>query len=109
VTRSAKIFAAIYFTACCMLVLLASLLPAGSGGSLAVFAGPWSGTAIEIVARADGRIVHAGPVSWIAVTEQTDPDFIARLYRSGAVFVASASVARACATWAGTRLEKADE
>jgi len=109
VTRSAKIFGTAYFTACCMLILVTSVLPAGKGGPVAVFASPWSGPAIEIVAKANGRIVHVGRTPWIAVTEQTDPDLIARLYRAGAGFVASAIVARACAALADVQLEKANE
>lgn len=108
-SRSAKIFGTAYFTACCLLVLVASVVPSGAGGQVAVFASPWSGPAIEIVARAEGRIVHTGRFSWIAVTEQTDPDLVGRLYRSGAGFVASALVARACAALARVPLEKAND
>ncbi|MCK7614148.1 hypothetical protein [Roseibium sediminicola] len=108
-TRAAKIFGSAYFVACCLLVLMTSVLPSGKGGPVAVFASPWSGPAVEIVAEADGRIVHAGKLSWIAVTDQSDPDLIARLYRAGAVFVASAIVAQACAAWTGASLEKAND
>jgi len=109
VTRSAKVFGSAYFAACCLLIVLVSVLPSGKGGPVAVFASPWSGPAVEIVAEADGRIVHAGNMPWIAVTEQTDPDLIARLYRSGAVFVASAIVAQACAAWTTAPLEKMND
>jgi hypothetical protein len=106
VTRSAKRFAAAYFTACCVLISLATALPSGNGGRLAVFASPFGGSAIEVIARAGGRIVHAGSTPWIAVTEQSDPDLIARLYQSGAGFVASGAVAQACAGWTGVSGEK---
>jgi len=106
VTRSAKIFAATYFLACTLVVALASVMPSGNG-PLAVFASPWGDSALEVIARAEGSIVHVGDTRWVAVTDQTDPDLVARLYRSGAGFVASTAVAQACARWVGTPLEKA--
>ncbi|GAB4528881.1 MAG: hypothetical protein Tsb0019_30780 [Roseibium sp.] len=104
-SRSAKVFAASYFLACSLVVVFASLVPSGDG-PVAVFARPWGSTALEIIARADGRIVHVGDRSWIAVTEPTDREFVSRLYQSGAGFVASTAVARACAALTGASLEK---
>lgn len=103
-SRSAKIFAVVYFAACSVLVSLASVIPAGDG-PVAVFASPWGGSPLDVIARADGRIVHVGNASWVAVTEPTDQDFIARLYRAGAGFVASTAVASACAALSGGSLE----
>jgi hypothetical protein len=105
VSRSAKIFCTVYFLACSFLVSLAVVVPSGDG-PVAVFASPWGGSALEVIARADGRIIHTGNVSWVAVTEPTDREFVARLYRSGAGFVASTAVAQACAALGGRSRER---
>lgn len=104
-SRSVKIFATAYFLACSLLVSFASLVPSGDG-PVAVFATPWGRSALEVIARADGRILHAGETPWVAVTEPTDREFVARLYQSGAGFVASTAVARACAALTGASWEK---
>ncbi|WP_208988350.1 hypothetical protein [Labrenzia sp. VG12] len=101
----ASLFATTYFLACSLLVSLATVMPSGSG-PLAVFASPWGASALEVIARAEGRIVHVGNTRWVAVTDQTDPELVARLYRSGAGFVASTVVAKACASWIGTPMER---
>jgi len=105
-SRSTRLFAAAYFAGCCTLMLLGSLLPGGSG-VVAVFAKPWGDTAMEVVARADGRIIFVRSGSWVVLTESRDRQFIDRLYRSGAGFVASSAVAAACARLTGISLEKA--
>ncbi|WP_296587551.1 hypothetical protein [Roseibium sp.] len=104
--RSARKFAAIYFLGCSLLVLGGSLLPSGNG-FVAVFAKPWGESAVEVIARAEGRIIFGQNASWVALTEASDHEFIARLYRSGAGFVASSVVAYACARVKGVSLEKA--
>ena len=104
-SRSAIIFGCAYFFACSLLVSLATVMPSGSG-PLAVFASPWGKSAVEVIARAEGRIIHAGSTRWIAVADRTDPDVVNRLYQAGAGFVASSAVAAACARWIGTPLEK---
>lgn len=106
---SAKLFGSVYFLACSAVISVAAVLPSGSGGPIAVFSSPWGDPALEVIARAEGRIVYAGGSSWVAVTDQSDPALIGRLYSSGAGFVASALVARACAGLAGTSLEKMNE
>ena len=103
-TRSAKTFAATYFLACCALVVFGSLAP-GSQGLVAVFAKPWGGNAFEVIARADGTVIPVGNRTWVALTESDDSEFIARLYQSGAGFVASSAVAQLCARWNGKSLE----
>jgi hypothetical protein len=103
---SAKIFAVIYFLGCSLLVLLGSLLPSGNG-LVAVIAKPWGDSAVEVIARANGRIIFGQNASWVALTEATDHEFVARLYQSGAGFVASSAVAYACARLKGVSLEKA--
>ncbi len=105
-SRTAKIFAAVYFLGSCMVMLLGSLLPGGDG-LVAVIAKPWGKTAIEVVAGAEGQIIFVRDGSWVALTEASDPAFIARLYQSGAGFVASSAVALACARWSGLSLENA--
>lgn len=105
-TRSVKVFASVYFLACSFLVSLAAVIPAGDG-PVAVFASPWGSSALEVVARTDGSIVHVGNGAWVAVTASSEGDFVARLYQAGAGFVASTAVARACAALSGAPLEKA--
>ncbi|MES0880484.1 hypothetical protein [Roseibium sp. SCP14] len=105
-SKSAKIFAATYFLGCCILMLLGALVP-GSNGLVAVVAKPWGKTAVEVVANAEGRIIFVRDGAWVALTEATDQEFIDRLYKSGAGFVASSAVAFACARWIGVSLERA--
>ena len=104
-SRSAKIFAGAYFLGCCFLMLLGSLTPSGSG-PVAVFAKPWGKPALEVIAGADGQIIFVRDGIWVALTDASDQQFIDRLYRAGAGFVASATVAYACASWSGVSLEK---
>ncbi|WP_209016933.1 hypothetical protein [Roseibium aggregatum] len=103
---STKAFAAAYFVGCCALMLLGSLLP-GGGGVVAVFAKPWGDTAMEVVARSEGRIIFVRSGSWVVLTESKNQQFIDRLYQSGAGFVASSAVAAACARLTGVSLENA--
>lgn len=104
-SRSAKVFAGAYFLGCCVVMLLASLTPSGKG-PVAVFAKPWGKPALEVIAGADGRIIFVRDGVWVALTESSDQQFIDRLYRAGAGFVASTAVAYACARWSGVSLEK---
>jgi|GEM_PF-1425824 len=99
-SRSAKVFAAIYFLSCCVLMLTASLVPGGKG-FVAVFSRPGGDSALEIIANAGGRIIFVRDATWVAVTEVADDEDVARLYREGAGFVASSLVARACARLTG--------
>ncbi|POF34369.1 hypothetical protein [Roseibium marinum] len=99
-TSSAKIFAAAYFLGACILMSLGVLLPGGKG-LVAVFAKPGGLTAAEVIARADGPVIFVRDGSWVALTESEDHEFIARLYRAGAGFVASSAVAQVCARWNG--------
>ena len=90
-----KRFVAAYFSAACLVMILAGLQP-GAEGRVAVFASPWSASASEIVAMAGGQIVSTDSSGWIAVTETGSDGFVGRLYASGASFVASSIVAQAC-------------
>lgn len=94
--KISKRFVATYFSAACLIMVFAGLQP-GAEGKIAVFASPWSGTAPEIVAEAGGRIISTDSSGWIAVTEADADGIVGRLYASGAGFVASSVVARACA------------
>ena len=85
-------------------MLSAATIPSGKG-IVAVFSNPWGRPAIEVIARAGGPIVSGTQGSWVALTEADGDQFIDRLYRSGAGFVASALVARACAGLSGLSLE----
>lgn len=86
-------------------MLLGALVPGGKG-MVAVIARPWGSSALEVVAKADGRIVFVGSGAWVVLTEAGDRDFIASLYDAGAGFVASSAVASACARLSGISLEE---
>ncbi|WP_417675274.1 hypothetical protein [Roseibium sp.] len=94
--KISKRFVATYFSAACLVMVFAGLQP-GAEGKIAVFASPWSNPAPQIVAAAGGRIVSTDASGWIAVTEADSDGIVGRLYASGAAFVASSVVARACA------------
>lgn len=85
-------------------MLLGSLMPSGNG-PVVVFAKPWGTSALEVVAKAEGRLMSAPSTSWIALTEASDSGFVTRLYRAGAGFVASSAVAYACARLTGLSME----
>ncbi|SHM06534.1 hypothetical protein [Roseibium suaedae] len=92
-----KAFAASYFAAASVIVVIAGLQPGGPG-PVAVFAAPWGASAPDIIARAGGRIISADSSGWIAVSDFSGTDdLLSRLYASGAAFVASSVVVRACA------------
>lgn len=103
-SHSARVFTAVYFLGCCLAMLLGGLVPGGHG-MVAVIAKPWGDSALEVVAKAEGRIVFVRNGSWIVLTEAVDQKFIARLYESGAGFVASSAFAYACARLSGISLE----
>lgn len=102
---SSKVFAAFYFLSCASLVVVVELLPSGTG-PVVVFASPWGRPAVEVIAGADGRLVDGGRGNWVAVAQADAPGFVTRLYQSGAGFVASTAVARACAALTGLSREK---
>ncbi len=105
VTSSAKRFTAVYFLGSCAVMLLGSLMPTGNG-PVVVFANPWGKSAVEVVAHANGTLMAAPLPSWVAMAEATDSGFISRLYQAGAGFVASSTVAYACARMSGTSWER---
>lgn len=102
-SKSTKGFAAVYFVGCCLVMILGFVIPSGHGPVL-VFGKPWGSSAIEVVAKAEGRIIFLNDASWVAMTEATGSEFIASLYNSGAGFVASSAVAYACARLTGVDL-----
>lgn len=102
-SKSAKVFAAVYFLLCSTIVAIGSLIP-GSQGLVAVFAKPWGENALEVIAHADGQVIFVNDSTWIALTEVRNSDDVARLYKSGAGFVASSLVAQACARWSAISL-----
>ncbi|WP_208981423.1 hypothetical protein [Roseibium alexandrii] len=103
-SNSTKRFVALYFLGSCLIVLLGTLVPSGNG-PVVVFAKPWGASALEVVAKADGRIMVAPTATWFALSQSADSDFVQRLYQSGAGFVASSAVAYACARITGTPME----
>lgn len=82
--------------ACLVLVFGAMAFP--SSERVAVFVSPWSPQhkVFGVVATAQGNIVSAGKKDWVAVAQSDEPDFISRLYRSGALLVLNANFATAC-------------
>lgn len=94
--KISKRFVATYFTGACIVMLFAGMHPGGEG-KVAVFAGPWSDPAPQIVVNAGGEIVSTDSAGWMAVTESDGEGLVGRLYASGAVFVASSVVVGACA------------
>lgn len=103
-TKSAKRFAAAYFLGSCFVMLVGVLMPS-SNGPFVVLAKPWGKSAVEVVANAEGTFI-AAPSSWIALTDSPDRAFVTRLYTAGAGFVASSTIAYACARLSGQSLEK---
>ena len=103
--KLSKRFVATYFSAACLIMVFAGVQPGGEG-KVAVFAGPWSDPAPEIVAEAGGRIISTDSSGWIAVTEIDSEGIVGRLYASGAVLVASSVVAKACAGFVKTLGER---
>jgi hypothetical protein len=92
--------------------LCAGLLPAGvalapkPGAAVAVIASPWAidGEAVRIVAAADGLVVGATHRGGVAVATSAAPDFVGRLYQSGASVVIDAAALSACLSIAGEQL-----
>ncbi|MEP3046752.1 MAG: hypothetical protein ABJL55_01785 [Roseibium sp.] len=104
-SKSTKGFAGFYFAGCCLLMILGFVVPSGHGPVL-VFGKPWGASAIEVVAKAEGRIIFLNDATWVALTDATGSEFIANLYKSGAGFVASSAVAYACARLTGVDFEE---
>jgi len=86
-------------------MLFGVLMPSGNGPVLVV-AKPWGVSAVEVIAKADGRLMAAPTASWFALTDAHGAAFVDRLYQAGAAFVASSTVAYACARMTGLSLER---
>jgi hypothetical protein len=52
------------------------------------------GAAVEIAVTAGGRLVDAG--NYVAIARSSEPGFVLRLYRAGALLVVDARVAEGC-------------
>ena len=82
---------------------LATLLPVlamgtpRTGRPVVVVAAPWSGAAVEAVARAGGLVLRGTAMDWIVVAVSDQPDFPARLRASGAWMIVDASAVAGCA------------
>jgi hypothetical protein len=74
------------------------------GEPVAVISFPWAdgGAAMRIVASADGFLLEAPHHGRIAIATSAEPEFAARLYRSGAALVIDASLV-GCVTADGHR------
>ncbi|ADZ72164.1 hypothetical protein [Polymorphum gilvum] len=99
-TGGSKRFVLAYFLFANLLMVFAVLQPGNQGpgkqGMVAVVSAPWSASAAEVSARAGGQILSTGFGGWLAVSTSDEPDYLWRLYSSGAFYVASALVAEAC-------------
>lgn len=80
-----------------MLVLGLTAVAPDPGRPVAVLTLPWSPTprALDVVAGADGAVL-AMPRPWLILAGGEGSDFVARLYRSGAVLVVDAGRAGLC-------------
>jgi len=67
-------------------------------GPVAVVVAPWaeSGEAARIVAAGNGTITGASHDGAVAIARSADADFVARLYRAGALLVLDAGAVAAC-------------
>jgi TctA family transporter len=65
---------------------------------VAIVAAPWAaaGEAARIVAAADGSIMAATGDGHVAIARSGAQDFVARLYRAGALIVLDAALVAAC-------------
>ncbi|WP_350335588.1 hypothetical protein [Coralliovum pocilloporae] len=59
---------------------------------------------MHVIANADGRLLSPGRWPWVAVAQSDDPEFVARLYAAGAVFVGNADAFSLCFTDQGTQI-----
>jgi hypothetical protein len=73
-------------------VLAGLAFTAKPGDALAFIA--WPGEAVAVVGRAGGSYEALG--GFATLTRSAEPDFVARLYRSGALLVVDARVVMAC-------------
>lgn len=91
-----RLVALLLITLCAPLAVLA--LPRSE--TVAVVGSPWRGAAgaAEAIARAGGVVVRAGGASNVLVATSPDPDFVGRLYRSGAWLVLDPLSAVGCST-----------
>jgi hypothetical protein len=76
------------------------------GAPVAVIALSWTdvGAAMRIVAAADGLLLEAPHGGRIAIATSAEPEFAARLYRSGAALVIDGAAVIACLPAEGHRL-----
>ncbi len=79
-----------------IVVLVAVALSPPANGPVAVFVSPWGGSAAEIVARADGRLVAAGGFPWVVIANSDGTGFVQRLYDAGAWLVSDPRLAVGC-------------
>lgn len=71
---------------------LVTLVPEQVGQPVFVVASPWSdvSSTLDLVGRADGLVLRATALSWIAIATSDRPDFPARLRRAGAWMILNA-------------------
>ena len=82
-------------------VLLAPLILLGNpavGRPVAVVASPWASPlhAVEMISRADGRLLRSTALPWVSIAVFEEPDFVSRLWRLGAWLTVDAATAEAC-------------
>lgn len=96
--HSASRIIAINVGAVALVIMAIAAVPTGT--RVVVVAPPWSNPerVISIIAKAGGTIVNGGRGDWLAVADGRSPDFVSRLFASGAVLILDGRLAAACIT-----------
>ena len=93
------LFTVVFFLFACGGTAFSAISPE-KGEPVAVWANPFAESAdvYRIISAADGAIIRTGKWPGIALAVSADPDFPARLYEAGAMFVSSPLAASGCLT-----------
>lgn len=76
------------FFAVCLVVSAAAALHPARGDTVSVLAAGWAGgSALPLVIEAGGRLIAVRGGGAIVQARSDEPDFVARLYRAGALLV----------------------
>lgn len=80
------------------LIVVVAIAAVPTGSRVVVIAPPWSkpDRVISIIADAGGTLVNGGRSPWLAVADGTSPDFVNRLFASGALLILDGRLAAAC-------------
>lgn len=77
---------------------LLAMAPTRPGGPVLVVGSPWgeTGSAIALIAQADGLVLRDTAVAWVAIGRSDLTDFQPRLHRAGAWVTLDAAWAFGC-------------